>query len=96
MQRAASFLRDRFHRAQGAQSLSPADLNRRAREIVDDIDNETGNRTAHSQRVARLYAVARDIQHAAEAGAKEMSAYRIVAFLADVCLRSYLPRLVPR
>jgi hypothetical protein len=90
MQRIAAFLRTPI-----AETNTPTavELNQRAREIVDDIDNETGNRTAHSQRVARLYAVARDIQHAAEAGAKEMTAYKIVAFLADVCVRSYLPRL---
>jgi hypothetical protein len=43
-----------------------------------------------------LYGVARQIQHAKEAGAGEMTVYRIVSFLFDVLKRSYLPTLAPR
>jgi hypothetical protein len=93
MQRSAGLLRSLVP---ATDSMAPVDLNRRARDIVDAIDGETGSRTAHSQRVARLYAVARDIQHAAESGCKELTTYRIIAYLATVCARSYLPRLAPR
>lgn len=93
MQRIAAFVRSMLP---DTNAHSPLELNERAREIVNDIDNDTGVRTAHSQRVARLYAVARDIQHAREAGAGEMTTYRLVAFLRDVFVRSYLPKLSPR
>jgi hypothetical protein len=93
MQRIAGLLRSLLP---VTDPMTPLEVNRRAREVVDAIDNETGSRTAHSQRVAQLYAVARQIQHAAEAGAKDMTAHAIVRFLADVCVRSYLPRLAAR
>jgi hypothetical protein len=93
MQRLTAFLRKQ---SPDVDPLAPVELNRMARRVVDAIDGETGSRTAHSQRVARLYAVARDIQHAAESGCKEMTTYKIVAFLMAVLTRSYLPRLAPR
>jgi hypothetical protein len=73
--------------------MSAAELNQRAREVWDNIADDAGSRTAHTHRIARLYGVARDIQHACEAGAGEMSVYRIIAFLASVFTRSYLPKL---
>jgi hypothetical protein len=76
--------------------MSPADINDRARAVIDAIDNETGTRTAHSQRVARLYSIARDIQHACEAGCGEVTAYKMINFLMTVFARSYLPRLAAR
>jgi hypothetical protein len=94
MQLTAAFFR--VLRAPGPEPLTPVELNRMARKVVGAIDNETGNRTAHSQRVAQLYAVARQIQHAAEAKCGEMTAHKIISFLATVFMRSYLPRLVPR
>jgi hypothetical protein len=93
MQRIAARVRDLVPTL---DPMSPADINDRARAVIDAIDNETGTRTAHSQRVARLYSIARDIQHACEAGCSETTAYRIVSFLADVFVRSYLPRLAAR
>lgn len=94
MQQTAGFLRRL--RSLIPTPMTPAELDRRARKVVEDIDAETGSRTAHSQRVAQLYGVARQIQHAAEGKCSEMTTYRLVAFLAEVCKRSYLPRLVPR
>jgi hypothetical protein len=91
MQRIAALLRG--IRSLDTNAPSPVELNQRAREVVDAIDNETGQRTAHSQRVARLYSVARDIQHARAAGAKDITVHEIVKFLGDVFARTYLPRL---
>lgn len=97
MQRAADFIRERLRSLiPPFDPMSPAELNRRAREVVDAIDDETGDRTSHAQRVAQIYGVARQIQRAGEKQCGEMTVYRIIAFLFEVCKRSYLPRLVPR
>jgi hypothetical protein len=97
MESTAAFLRDRLRSLIPTfDPMAPAELNQRAREVIENIDAETCTRTAHSQRVARLYAMARDIQHAKEAGAGEMTVYRIVSFLFDVLKRSYLPTMAPR
>jgi DNA-directed RNA polymerase specialized sigma subunit len=92
MQRIAAFLRD----DSAALPMSARELDRRAREVVGAIDNETGSRTAHAQRVARLYNIARDIQNACEAGCGADTARKIIGFLSTVLMRSYLPRLAPR
>jgi hypothetical protein len=97
MESTAAFLRDRLRSLIPTfDPMAPAELNQRARTVIENIDAETGNRTAHSQRVARLYSIARDIQHTKEAGAGEMTVYRIVSFLFDVLKRSYLPTMAPR
>jgi hypothetical protein len=97
MQNRAGNLRERLQaQTQAPQPLSAAELNRRAHEVIAAIDADTGSRTAHAQRVAQLYAVARMIQRAAEAKCGEVTAYGILKFLGTVFARSFLPTLAPR
>lgn len=79
------FLRERFPN----NDLSPAEINERAREIIDAIDAETGNRTAHAARVTQIYQTARLIQRARHGGARAVTAHKVVALLMLVLARSY-------
>ena len=97
MQQLTEFIRERT----GPAIFSPWELNQMARGIVDAIDAETGSRKQHAERVARLYAVLRDVQHAAEGEAKDMTVHRLVetvakvwanAFYVGVYRRAWVPR----
>jgi hypothetical protein len=73
----------------GPAILSPWDLNQLARGIVDAIDSETGNRKAHNERVARLYAVLRDVQTAAEQEARDVTVHKMIEALAQVWANAF-------
>ena len=70
-------------------ALSPAELDRRARAVVDAIDAETGSRTAHAARVQRLYALGQDIQNARAGKARDVTVHQIIVFLMHVLARNY-------
>jgi hypothetical protein len=80
MESTAAFLRDRL------RSLIPT---------FDPMAPAELNQRARTV-IENIYSIARDIQHAKEAGAGEMTVYRIVSFLFDVLKRSYLPTMAPR
>lgn len=84
MQPLTQFVRDRL-----GDEMSAAEINRRARAVVEAIDAETGNRHAHSARVGQLYHVARQIQHAHNAKAQLVTVHKIIVFLMAVIASSY-------
>lgn len=85
MQSLAAFVRQR----DSGGALSPAELDKRAREVVDAIDAETGSRTAHAARVQRLYALGQDIQNARIGGARDVTVHKIVQYLMYIIARNY-------
>lgn len=79
---------------------APAEMNRsemwrRAKDVVDAIDHETGTRTARSQRVERLYRLGLDIQEAKRGGAKDITVHGIIKFLMRVLAQSYGFNMAP-
>lgn len=85
MTQLTEFVRDHT----GPALFSPWELNQMARGIVDAIDDETGQRKGHGERVARLYAVLRDVQHAAEGEARDVTVHRMVETVARVWANAF-------
>jgi hypothetical protein len=78
-------------RSQQPAVFGPAELNRRARAVVEKIDAETGDRRNQSARIARLYAVFRDIQQAGDRKAFDVTVWEYVkAIGAVVANRFYM------
>jgi hypothetical protein len=85
METLSQFIRDRY---QG--EMSSAEMNRRAREVWNDISADVGETDVkHSQRITRLYDMGRDIQYARARGAHVATAHRIISFLMLVLAQSY-------
>ena len=87
MPQLTEFVRERTEA--GPAVFSPWKVNQMARTLVASIDAETGNRKGHSQRVARLYAVLRDIQTAAEQEANDMTVHKFVEVIARVWANAF-------
>ena len=73
--------------------MDARELDRRCRNIWDNIAEETGLRTAHAKKVTRLYNVCRDIQQAALSGARSATVRAILDLIYEVAVRSYGMRL---
>jgi len=77
----------------GPSPLDAIELNRRVRAVWDNIADETGLRTAHAKKVARLYNVCRDIQQAALEGARFATVRAVIDLIWEVAVRSYGMRM---
>jgi hypothetical protein len=64
--------------------FGPHELHRRARAVIEAVDNETGDRRHQSRRIATLYQIARDIQQAGDHRAKDITVWEYVKFLGAV------------
>ena len=85
MQQLTEFVREHT----GPAMFTAWELNQMARTLVESIDTETGNRKAHTERVARLYAVLRDIQHDAEGEARDTTVHKLVETVARVWANAF-------
>jgi hypothetical protein len=71
------------------EPLTAQEIDRQARAIYENIAAETGSRHTHAGKVARLYLLCRDIQHAALQGARFATVRRVLELIGEVFARSY-------
>jgi hypothetical protein len=64
--------------------MSPVEIDRTARAIWENIADETGRTGTHAGKVARLYLLCRDVQHARAAGAGVKSILAIAKLVTRV------------
>jgi hypothetical protein len=77
----------------GPMPLDARELDRRVRSVWGDIADETGLRTAHAKKIARLYNVCRDVQQAALSGARFETVRKVIELLYEVAIKSFGVRL---